>query len=228
MKRSLESLRADLWLLKKRLGEHGLNAARDVEVHENSRVMVSLTGKGVLRLHRGYAYAGDDVLKAIVVFVTPGYGKSQVSLARKTLLEFPVSRFSAGRPVRKQRPHRHRVDDLPDINRLEQLHSELNGLHFDSELGEIQLRISHRMIRKLGEITMDRRDRAVVITISRRHVDRDGWKQVAVTLLHEMVHQWQAETGRPVDHGKEFRRKAVEVGIPASAARRVSPERKTA
>jgi hypothetical protein len=27
------------------------------------------------------------------------------------------------------------------------------------------------------------------------------------------VHQWQAETGRPVDHGTEFRRKARQVGI---------------
>jgi hypothetical protein len=36
---------------------------------------------------------------------------------------------------------------------------------------------------------------------------------VEETLLHEMVHQWQAETGQPVDHGRAFRRKAREVGI---------------
>jgi hypothetical protein len=34
-------------------------------------------------------------------------------------------------------------------------------------------------------------------------------------LLHEMVHQWQAENGLPVDHGAVFRRKAQEVGVPA-------------
>ena len=29
-------------------------------------------------------------------------------------------------------------------------------------------------------------------------------------MLHEMVHQWQAETGLAVDHGRTFRRKARE------------------
>jgi hypothetical protein len=84
------------------------------------------------------------------------------------------------------------------------------------------------MLRKLGEITLDQDDRVSVITIGRKHVDRDGWEQVTVTLLHEMVHQWQAETGIKVDHGKEFRRKATEVGIPAAASRRLSHKRKTA
>ena len=47
------------------------------------------------------------------------------------------------------------------------------------------------------------------------------------TLLHEMVHQWQHETGRVVDHGAEFRRKAREVGITPAARRDVTPlERK--
>jgi len=36
---------------------------------------------------------------------------------------------------------------------------------------------------------------------------------VEETLLHEMVHQWQAETGAKVDHGAGFRRKARDVGI---------------
>jgi hypothetical protein len=38
-----------------------------------------------------------------------------------------------------------------------------------------------------------------------------------------MVHQWQAETGRPVDHGREFRRKARELGIEPLARRRLAP-----
>jgi hypothetical protein len=37
--------------------------------------------------------------------------------------------------------------------------------------------------------------------------------------LHEMVHQWQAETGLPVDHGASFRRKAREVGVLPGAKR---------
>jgi hypothetical protein len=39
------------------------------------------------------------------------------------------------------------------------------------------------------------------------------------TLLHEMIHQWQDETHRPIDHGRAFRAKAREVGITASARR---------
>ncbi len=32
-------------------------------------------------------------------------------------------------------------------------------------------------------------------------------------MLHEMVHQWQAETGLRIDHGRTFRQKAREVGV---------------
>ncbi len=39
------------------------------------------------------------------------------------------------------------------------------------------------------------------------------------TLLHEMVHQWQAESGVPVDHGPAFRRKARQVGVLPGAKR---------
>ena len=50
---------------------------------------------------------------------------------------------------------------------------------------------------------------------------RDGWAEALHTLLHEMVHQWQAETGLAVNHGRSFRRKAREVGIEPQARRRV-------
>ena len=42
-------------------------------------------------------------------------------------------------------------------------------------------------------------------------------------MLHEMVHQWQAESGLSVDHGPTFRRKARELGIEPQAQRRLSP-----
>ena len=58
------------------------------------------------------------------------------------------------------------------------------------------------------------------IAVSRRHL-RHGWAEVEATLLHEMVHQWQAETGRPVDHGPGFRRKAEAVGVVGRARRKV-------
>jgi hypothetical protein len=36
-----------------------------------------------------------------------------------------------------------------------------------------------------------------------------------------MVHQWQAETGRSVDHGPCFRAKAREVGVLPAARRQL-------
>jgi predicted SprT family Zn-dependent metalloprotease len=58
---------------------------------------------------------------------------------------------------------------------------------------------------------------AAEIAVKRRHVQRDGWTEVRDTLLHEMVHQWQAERGHPADHGRSFREKAREVGIVPAA-----------
>jgi hypothetical protein len=60
------------------------------------------------------------------------------------------------------------------------------------------------------------------IVISSRHIRRHGWSEAVETLLHEMVHQWQDETGLKVDHGREFRRKAKQVGITPLAKRHVA------
>jgi FixJ family two-component response regulator len=57
------------------------------------------------------------------------------------------------------------------------------------------------------------------IGISRRHLARHSWSEVEHTMLHEMVHQWQAENGYPVDHGPVFRAKAREVGVLPAARR---------
>ena len=63
------------------------------------------------------------------------------------------------------------------------------------------------------------------IAISRAHLRKHGWEEVLHTLLHEMVHQWQDETGHPIDHGRVFRAKAREVGVVPSARRTVTPVR---
>jgi len=57
--------------------------------------------------------------------------------------------------------------------------------------------------------------------ISKFHIEHDGWGEVEHTLLHEMVHQWQVESGLALDHGPVFRRKARAVGIVPSAVRDV-------
>ena len=82
-----------------------------------------------------------------------------------------------------------------------------------SNVATIPVRVSDRMRSRLGELRAARAGSLPVIVISGRHIRRHGWDAVSDTLLHEMVHQWQAQQGHPLDHGREFRRKAREVGI---------------
>jgi len=107
---------------------------------------------------------------------------------------------------------------------LRQTHAELNRRHFGGALGELPIRLSGRMRTRLGELAVElRTGRPLEITISRRHLARHDWSEIEHTLLHEMVHQWQAESGLRVDHGPTFRRKAREVGVLPAARREVQP-----
>jgi hypothetical protein len=181
--------------------------------------MISWTPGRSFRVHEGYALAPDEVLAAIVRFVRPGTRRPVRLTARQIFLAFPAEEHAPAppRPVREPRP---RPGDERLVSRLRQLHAELNALHFGGELSPIAILVSSRMRRRLGEARLDRKSsRAVSIAISRRHIRRDGWAEATATLLHEMIHQWQAETGRPVDHGPEFRRKARQLGIEPSAVK---------
>ena len=85
----------------------------------------------------------------------------------------------------------------PTIARLESRWRELNARHFGGALAAIPIGLSSRMRRRLGELVYDRTtSKPVRIVISRRLLKRHPWREVEETLLHEMVHQWQAETGR--------------------------------
>jgi len=78
---------------------------------------------------------------------------------------------------------------------------------------------------RLGELAVEiRSGRPLGIAISRRHIARHAWSEVEHTLLHEMVHQWQAETGLQIDHGRTFRRMAREVGVVPAAKRTIGGE----
>jgi hypothetical protein len=203
-----------------RLKALGLPAFSQISTHRNEQVMLSWVPGHVLRIHEGYAGAPDEVLQAVVRFVTPGVRRATRLAAKKVFLGFPVEEH-APRPARPARRPRVAPQDRAAHERLTQLFAELNTLHFQGTLPEIPIRISGRMRRRLGELRLDRRSgRAVHIGISRRHIRRDGWASVTDTLLHEMVHQWQAETGGPVDHGRRFREKAREVGIEPRAVLR--------
>ena len=81
---------------------------------------------------------------------------------------------------------------------------------------------------RLGELSLDARNgRTIEIAMSRAHL-RHGWVEVERTVLHEMVHQWQAENDLRPDHGRVFRRKARELGIEASARRAIDTARRGA
>jgi hypothetical protein len=181
--------------------------------------MVSWIPGRVARLHEGYASAPDPVLEAIVRFLAPGTRRAARLEARKLFLSFPAEEHApSSRPARTRPPAR--PGDQPMVEFLSRLFEELNRSHFGGALKPIPIRISRRMRRRLGELRLDRKTGGPVeITLSRSHLRRDGSAAGRETLLHEMVHQWQAESGHPVDHGALFRRKAREVGIEPRAVR---------
>lgn len=220
--------RADEALLARRLELLGLRDVRTVQVHENRTVLVSVATHGVLRVHRGYAYASDRVLQAILTFVNPAARAGARRRAERVLVGFPVDQYV--RPSRRGGA-RGRVPprDRRLLAELGRMHQRLNRDHFGGRLADIRFRLSNRMRTRLGELVLDERShQPVEIAISRYHIARDGWEEVEQTLLHEMVHQWQLESGLTVDHGPTFRRKAMEVGVVPGAQRAVRPRRQAA
>jgi predicted SprT family Zn-dependent metalloprotease len=198
--------------LSERLRSLGLPDHLTVETHANRRVLVSFTARGALRVHAGYAMAPDAVLLAIACWARPRTRRAERRAAQRILTAYPVHQHVPPRrePRRILEPPRPGDDRV--LARLRELHQELNRLYFDAALGEVTLRLSFRMHRRLGEFRPASADEAAEIRIARRHLRRDGWKGVRDTLAHEMVHQWQAESGRRLGHGKEFRAKCHAIG----------------
>jgi hypothetical protein len=139
--------------------------------------------------------APTEVLQAIVGFVN---GRGVVRRrARRTLAAFAISQPLGPAPAR--RPPTSHPDDESLAARLRAAHADLNRERFDGALGTVTIRVSRRMRSRLGHYSPGRAD-APEIAIGRRHARRDGWASVVDTLVHEMVHQWQHETRRPVAH----------------------------
>jgi len=206
-------------VLRRRLDALGMPPFRGFRTHTNRTVLLSVTSEGVLRLHRGYAWAPDRVLSAIVKYVRPGTRRATRRSAEREFLTFPVEVHAP--PVRPSRRgiERPRAGDERIQTRLAEMHRSLNDAHFGGALPGIRFRLSSRMRTRLGELAVDARtSKPLEIAVSRAHL-RHGWAEVERTVLHEMVHQWQAESGLPVDHGTAFRRKARAVGIEPSARR---------
>ena len=197
-----------------RLRELGLRRIGRCRLTRNRNVMVSFRGTE-LRVHEGYLEAPLEVHVAIVRFIE-GRTRAERGAARRRIIDFGVS--TPERPVRRERM---RSDDEPLAARLAEYHARLNGEHFGGALSTVPVRVSRRMRSRLGHYTAAKDGDGAEIAISWRHLRRHGWSEALHTLLHEMVHQWQDESGLPLDHGPRFRAKAREVGIEASAKRAV-------
>jgi hypothetical protein len=185
----------------------------------NRTVMVSFRN-AELRVHRGYLAAPEPVLRAIVAFVR-ARTRAQRAAAQRAIVAFPVHlgepEGAAARPHRRERGH---PADESMVRVLEDWHRRYNARHFGGHLRAVPIRVSRRLRRRLGHYTAALPSGLPAeIVVSRSHIRRHGWAEALHTLLHEMVHQWQDETGLPIDHGASFRRKAREVGITASARR---------
>jgi hypothetical protein len=196
------------------LRQLGLRRITRCRLTRNRNVMVSFGG-GVLRVHEGYLAAPESVLRAIVTFVE-GRTRADRREAQRLIVAFPVR---SPRPAaRRERTH---PDDVEMAAQLTGWHARYNARHFDGGLKPIEIRVSRRMKTRLGHYTAATAGgEAAEIAISRAHVRRHGWPEALHTLLHEMVHQWQDETGHTIDHGATFRAKARAVSI-APYARRV-------
>ena len=198
-----------------RLRSLGLKRITTLTLTRNRAVMVSFRGSE-LRVHEAYLSAEEPVLRAIVQFVE-GRTRADRRAAQRHILTHDV-------PAVPRRVTRERTapQDLPIAARLAEAHRDLNARHFGGALHEVPIRVSRRMRSRLGHYTAATpAGDPPEIAISRSHLRRHGWDETLHTLLHEMVHQWQDETGRPIDHGGAFRAKAREVGIEAAARRMV-------
>jgi hypothetical protein len=195
----------------------GLKRITRCTLTDNRATMVSFHGES-LRVHRAFVDAPPHVLHAVVRFVN---GRGAVRReARRVLRTFEVPAGSPdARPRRRPASH---PDDARLVEKLHAAHADLNRERFGGTLQPVAIRVSRRMRSRLGHYSPGLRCEPE-IAIARRHTRRDGWASVVETLVHEMVHQWQHETGRPVAHDPDFRRKCREVGIAAHAKRPALP-----
>ncbi len=209
-------------LLGRRLELLGLARPAALRLTDNRSVMVSLSARGVLRIHRGYARAPDRVLRAVVRFLTPGTSRGMRRAAEHEILSFRPDGPAGGPRGGGRSPDRPRAGDREKCERLGRMFTDYNSRYFGATLPALPFRISGRMSTRLGQLCLRHETgEPYEITVSRGHIDRHGWVETAGTLLHEMVHLWQHVNGHRVDHGPAFRRKAEQIGVVASARRSI-------
>lgn len=198
-----------------KLASLGLQHVKRVVLTRNRSILVSVKGFD-LRVHEGFCEAPTEMHVQIVRFVM-ARRKWERQAARDAIVAYPLPRNT--KPPRA--PERTHPDDEPLAERLAEWHTRLNGERFGAQLKLVPIRVSRRMVRRLGHYAPGVEGGGAEIAISARHCHRDGFASALETLLHEMVHQWQHENGLPLDHGAEFRRKCREVGCTPSAKRAI-------
>ena len=202
--------------LLRRLKDLGLTTIDRCRLTRNRAVMVSFRQRE-LRIHEGYLGATREVLRAIVAFVE-GRTRRERRLARRLLLAHPID---VGAPRERRRERSHPADERLAVE-LTAWHRTLNGGYFEGRLKPLLVKVSRRMRSRLGHYTAaSASGEAAEIVISRRHFRRHGREEALNTLLHEMIHQWQDESGLEIDHGPVFRAKARELGVTPAARRLV-------
>jgi hypothetical protein len=217
----LEGPPRDAKEMRERLIRLGLDPRYRCRLTSNRTVFVSYSADEV-RLQQGFLRAGDDVMRAIVQFVQTR-SRADRNRARRVLLSFPIERDSAANRTPRRAPEKTHPDDEPMAERLRRAHESYNREKFAGSLSTPPIRVSRRMKGRLGHYThREPSGEGGEIVISRRHIKRHGWAEAMDTLVHEMIHQWQDETGLPVDHGRGFRAKARAVGISPLARRDVA------
>ena len=207
--------------LRRVLVQLGLDRHYGVRLTQNRTVVVSFTSTEV-RVHRGFLEAPEKVLRAIVDFVS-ARNRRKRAVARRELLAYRIPAHTRAAAAPRRALEQTHPDDERYVEQLIERHARLNDEKFGGALSSVAIRVSRRLKSRLGHYAWRGQEgRPAEIVISRRHIRRDGWNEAEHTLLHEMVHQWQDETGHKVDHGREFRRMAREVGITPQARRDVA------
>jgi hypothetical protein len=193
----------------------GLAHVKSLVLTRNRSVVVGLKGYE-LRIHEGFVAAPEAVQAQVVRFVMARRAWER-DAARRAIIAYPLPVHT--KPPRA--PERTHVDDEAVADQLGEWHTRLNGERFGASLRSVPIRISRRMVNRLGHYAPGVEGGGPEIAISARHLRRDGLASAIETLLHEMVHQWQHEQGLPIDHGLDFRRKCREVGAVPRAKKRV-------
>jgi SprT-like family protein len=207
--------------LRDALRRAGLDTHYGVRLTQNRTVVVSYSSTEI-RIHRGFLDAPDEVLAAVVDFVQARTRRKRAD-ARRRLIAYKIPAHARAQPSIRRAPEKTHPADESFVAQLIDCHTRLNHEKFGGELGAVPIRVSRRLKSRLGHYSWRGQEGArAEIVISRRHIRRHGWDEAVHTLLHEMVHQWQDETGLKVDHGREFRRKARAVGIAPKARRDVA------